>query len=93
MDISRMREDFEGLTPEDQMEFMAGVGPAFCRSMMADPARRRQMMARCLRVNNCSLARMAGVAVGAGLTVAALIAGIRAAASYLGRETTRNAAA
>ena len=48
MDFMRLREDFEGLPAEDQMQFMASVGPAFCRKVMADPALRRQMMARCV---------------------------------------------
>jgi len=92
MDISKLREDFEGLPPEDKMEFMASVGPAFCRSMMADPARRRQMFARCVRGNACSMGRVAGALAGAGLTVAALIVGVRAAASHLARRTTSEAA-
>ncbi len=76
MDINRLREDFAGLSPEDQMEFMASVGPAFCRSVMADPARRRQMMARCLSercrpvaavLGRLRAARAMARAVGAGL--------------------------
>jgi len=48
MDFMRLREDFEGLPPEDQMQFMASVGPAFCRRVMADPALRRRMMTQCV---------------------------------------------
>ena len=83
MEVTRLKEDFEGLTPEQQMEFMAGVGPAFCRAMMKDPARRRAMMSRCLRADGCSVARMAATIGAAGITLTALLAGIRAAVKHL----------
>lgn len=93
MDINRLREDFEELTPDEQLEFMASVGPPFCRSVMADPARRRQMMARCLRADGCPLGRIAAALQQGGITVAAFIAGIRAAAAHLTQRTSPEAPA
>ena len=92
MEAHRLREDFEGLTPDQQLEFMASVGPAFCRSVMADPARRRQMVARCLRADACSLARIVRPLQRAGITVSAVIAGVRAAAAHLTQGTSRETA-
>ncbi len=87
MDLLRLREDFEGLTPEGQMEFMASVGPAFCRSVMADPARRRLMMTRFLGKGGCGcpMGRIPHLLVRAGITMAAVTAGVRAAAAHLAR--------
>jgi hypothetical protein len=59
MDLIRLREDFEGLAPEEQMEFMASIGPEFCSRVMRDPARLRQMVARHLAEGTCPLARIA----------------------------------
>ncbi len=93
MDVTRVREDFEGLTPGQQLEFMASVGPTFCRKMMADPALRRQMMARCLRADACSLSRVARTLQQAGIMAAALAAGVKAAANRLTRGAPPAAAA
>jgi hypothetical protein len=78
MDATRVREDFEGLTHDQQVEFMASVGPAFCRKVMVDPALRRQMMARCF-AERCVLrgAVREGLRALAALPPA-LLAGLRA---------------
>ena len=78
MDLLRLRKDFEGLTPEDQMQFMASVGPAFCRKVMADPALRRQMMAQCVG-GKCKVGAIIGGRLAAAQGMAqALRAGWRA---------------
>ncbi len=83
MDLTRLREDFEGLPPEEQMQFMTSIGPAFCGRVMRDPARLRQMMARHLREGACPLGRIARRMARARITLAALMAGVRAASEHL----------
>jgi hypothetical protein len=83
MDLIRLREDFEGLAPEEQMEFMASIGPEFCSRVMRDPARLRQMVARHLAEGTCPLARIARRVARARITLAALMAGVRAAGGHL----------
>ena len=92
MDPAKMREDFERLTPEEQMGFMAAVGPAFCRSVMADPARRRLMIARHLGKAACPLGRLTRRLAAAGITLAAFVAGVRAAAAHLAHGAPPEAA-
>ena len=83
MDLIRLREDFEGLPPEEQMEFMASIGPAFCSRVIRDPARLRQMVARHLAEGACPVGRIARRVARARITLAALVAGVRAAAGHL----------
>ena len=85
MDLIRLREDFEGLSPEEQMEFMASIGPAFCTRVMRGPARLRQRMARHLLEGACPLGRIARRVARARITLAALMAGVRAAAGHFGQ--------
>ena len=93
MDLLRLREDFEGLTPEEQMEFMASVGPPFCRGMMSDPARRRQMMARCLREGCRPVAAVLGRLRAARAMARALVVGFRAGVERLRQPPTPGPAA
>lgn len=78
MDWYRLREDFEGLSPEDQMAFMLGVGPGFCRTVLADPARRRAMLALCLREHCRPAAAVLRRVRAARATLRAVGAGVRA---------------
>ena len=91
MDVTRLREDFERLTPEDQMELMASVGPTFCRRMMSDPARRRQMMARCLREGCRPVAAVLGRLRAARAMARALVVGFRAGVERLRQSPTHEA--
>lgn len=93
MDVTRLREDFERLTPEDQMEFMASVGPAFCRKMMADPALRRQMLARCLAERCPPMAAVLRRVRAAGAIARAVVVGVRAGVERLRQSPTPGPAA
>jgi hypothetical protein len=90
MDLNRLREDFEGLSPEAQMEFMTSVGPAFCRGVLADPARRRALLAHCVREAACPLCRVVGPVAAVGIRAAAFAAGVRAALTHLARGGPRH---
>lgn len=87
MDVTRVREDFEGLTPDQQMEFMTSVGPTFCRKVMADPALRRQLMARCFRERCAPMAAVRERLRAFAALPPALLAGLRAGLESWRRET------
>jgi hypothetical protein len=87
MDVTRIREDFEGLTHDQQVEFMASVGPAFCRKVMADPALRRQMMARCFGERCVGMGAIRERLRAMAALPPALLAGLRAGLESWRRET------
>lgn len=93
MDLIRLREDFEGLPSEEQMEFMASVGPAFCRRMMSDPARRRQMLARCLAERCPPMAAVLRRLRAARAMARAVVVGFRAGVERLRQSPTPGPAA